>query len=303
MLDFEKEKEDFIRHLQREKHFSENTALSYRRALSTFGEFLKNKGMDRDFLNQISRPVLRDFLIFLKRKDLKENTIAHRVFVLKSFFRFMLKTGKTNKDLSSFLSSPKRKKPLPSFLTISQAENLLKAPPRDKLLGLRDLAILELFYSAGVRLSELSDLGLSDIDFRNQLIRVMGKGKKERIVPVGAEALRALTSYLDQRQLSLKDATEESKNQTVFFNRFGRKLSSRGIGRIVKKYAGQVSEEKRTSPHMLRHTFATHLLDKGADLLTVKELLGHKSLSTTQIYTHVSTEKLKKVYKKAHPRA
>lgn len=303
MTDFEREKEDFIRYLQKEKRFSENTTSSYRRALSTFGEFLKTKGLLEDFLGHVSRPVLRDFVVFLKRKNLKENSIAHRVFVLRSFFKFLLRQGKTGKDLSSILSTPKRKKSLPSFLTISQAENLLKAPSRDKLLGLRDLAILELFYSAGVRLSELSDLKFSDIDFRNELIRVMGKGKKERIVPVGTEALGALTSYLEQHKLTLKDSAEESQSQTVFYNRFGRKLSGRGIGRIVKKYTSLVSEEKRTSPHMLRHTFATHLLDQGADLLTVKELLGHESLSTTQIYTHVTTEKLKKVYKKAHPRA
>jgi integrase/recombinase XerC len=303
MMNFEREKDDFILHLQKEKQFSENTLLSYRRALSTFGEFLKSRGMVEDFLGHISRPVLRDFLVFLKRKNLKENSIAHRVFVLRSFFKFLLRQGKTSKDLSSVLSTPKRKKSLPSFLTLSQAENLLKAPSRDKLLGLRDLAILELFYSAGVRLSELSDLKFTDMDFQNELIRVMGKGKKERIIPVGAEALRALTNYLEQQKLALKDSAEEGRSQTVFFNRFGRKLSSRGIGRIVKKYTSQVSEEKRTSPHMLRHTFATHLLDQGADLLTVKELLGHQSLSTTQIYTHVTTEKLKKVYKKAHPRA
>ncbi len=303
MRDFEQEKKDFIDHLSKEKGFSQNTVVSYRCALCTLGEFLKSRGIGRDFLNHVSLSVLRDFVVFLKRKDLKENTISHRVFVIRSFFRYLLKEGRTSKDLASGLSCPRKRSSLPSFLTVSQVENLLKAPRRDQLLGLRDLAILELFYSTGIRLSELSDLVLPDIDFHSQLIRVMGKGRKERIIPVGAEALAALTGYLDQRKLSLGNSDDHQLSQTVFLNRFGTKLSSRSIGRLVKKYAGRVSEERRNSPHMLRHTFATHLLDEGADLLTVKELLGHTSLSTTQIYTHVTTEKLKKVYKKAHPRA
>jgi integrase/recombinase XerC len=181
-------------------------------------------------------------------------------------------------------------------------EELLKLPHREDILGLRDSAILELFYSTGMRLSELSGLGLSSIDFKDEVIRVMGKGKKERIIPVGAEALSVLKSYLSQRNLYIKDLSSFD-GETVFLNRSGKKLSSRSIARIVKRYAQKVSEDKKTSPHKLRHTFATHLLDEGADLLAVKELLGHSSLSTTQIYTHVTTERLKKVYKKAHPRA
>jgi integrase/recombinase XerC len=303
MRDFEQEKKDFIDHLGREKNFSENTVISYRSALCTLGEFLKGRSLGQDFPNHVSLSVLRDFVVFLKRKELKDSTISQRVFVIRSFFRYLLKKGSTDKDLASGLSSPRKKSSLPSFLTVSQVESLLKAPRRDKLLGLRDLAILELFYSTGIRLSELSHLVLPDIDFHRQLIRVTGKGKKERIIPVGAEALAALTGYLDQRKLSFENSDDCQLKQTVFLNRFGTKLSSRSIGRLVKKYAGRVSEERRNSPHMLRHTFATHLLDEGADLLTVKELLGHSSLSTTQIYTHVTTEKLKKVYKKTHPRA
>ena len=302
MQDFEREKHSFIQYIQREKNFSENTIISYGYVLSTFGEFLKGKGVGEDFLHQFSRPLLRDFLVFLKKKGLKENSIAHRVFVLKSFFRYLLRKGKIKTDLGAYLVSPKRMKPLPSFLTISQTEDMLKLPSRNDLTGFRDLAILELFYSTGIRLSELSDLKLSFIDFDGELIRVMGKGKKERIIPVGAEALSALRNYLDRRKLSFKDLSKID-GEAVFLNHSGKKLSSRSIRRIVKKYAKEVSEEKRTSPHMLRHTFATHLLDQGADLLTVKEILGHESLSTTQIYTHVTTERLKKIYKKAHPRA
>ncbi len=302
MQDFEREKRNFIQHIQREKNFSENTIISYGCALSTFGEFLKRKGAGEDFLHQLARPLLRDFLVFLKRKGLKESSIAHRVFVLKSFFKYLLKKGKIKTDVGAYLLSPKRKKSLPAFLTISQMEDLLKLPPRDDLTSFRDLAILELFYSTGMRLAELSFLKLSSIDFDGELIRVMGKGKKERIIPVGTEALDALKNYLKRRKLSFKDLSKVN-GEALFLNRSGKKLSSRSIRRIVKKYARKVSEEKRTSPHMLRHTFATHLLDEGADLLTVKELLGHESLSTTQVYTHVTTERLKKIYKKAHPRA
>ncbi len=304
MQDLKQRKSNFLHHLRREKNFSENTVVSYDRALFMFEEFLKSKGAGENFLDHTSRSDLRDFVVFLKRKGLKENTIAHRVFVLGSFFRYLLKNGEITKNLGSDLSVPRRKKPLPSFLTVPQMENLLKTPVREGLLGLRDLAILELFYSTGMRLSELSNLVPTDIDWQNRLIRVMGKGKKERIIPVGAEALTALRDYLDERKRLQKDHVEDDlSSQAIFLNRFGKRLSSRGIGRIVKKYASRVSEEKRTSPHMLRHTFATHLLDEGADLLTVKELLGHESLSTTQIYTHVTTERLKKVYKRAHPRA
>lgn len=302
MEDFEKDKEDFLQYLKSEKNFSENTLISYQDALFSFGEFLKKRETYENFLQQISRPLLRDFLISLKRKGLKETTIAHRVFVLRSFFKFLFKRRKIKANPGAFLLSPKRRKSLPSFLTVSQMEELLKLPPREDIWGLRDLAILELFYSTGMRLSELSGLELSNIDFNGEVIRVMGKGRKERIIPVGAEALSALKNYLDQRNLYIKDLSSFD-GETVFLNRSGKKLSSRSIARIVKRYAQEVSEDKKTSPHKLRHTFATHLLDEGADLLAVKELLGHESLSTTQIYTHVTTERLKKVYKKAHPRA
>ena len=309
MENFETEKRSFIQHIQREKNFSENTIISYGCVLSTFGEFLGRKNVCEDFLHQLSRPLLRDFLVTLKRKGLKENSIAHRVFVLRSFFKYLLKKGRIKTDLGAYLLSPKRRKPLPSFLTILQMEDLLKLPRRDDLAGLRDSAILELFYSTGMRLSELSELKLSSIEFEGEVIRVMGKGKKERIIPVGAEALSALKNYLDRRKQSFPQDPNSDKDlskvdgEMVFLNRSGKKLSARSIRRIVKRYAKDVSEEKKTSPHTLRHTFATHLLDQGADLLTVKELLGHESLSTTQIYTHVTTERLKKVYKKAHPRA
>jgi integrase/recombinase XerC len=302
MKDFEKEKEGFIQYIQREKNFSENTVTSYKNDLSDFGEFLKGRNLEGNPLDQVDRPLLRDFLVFLKRKKLKEVSIAHKVFVLRSFFKYLLRKRKISSNPASFLSSPKRKKRLPTFLTISQMESLLRLPAKESFQGLRDLAILELFYSTGMRLSELGNLNLSSIDFPGEVARVLGKGRKERIIPVGKEALGVLRNYLNSRKLAFK-GNSEINGEAIFVNRLGKRLSARSIGRIVKKYAVQISEDRKTSPHTLRHTFATHLLDQGADLLAVKELLGHESLSTTQIYTHVTTDRLKKIYKRAHPRA
>jgi len=302
MKDIEKEIKRFIQHIQREKNFSKNTVSSYRTDLSDFNAFLKERNLKENPLQQIDRPLLRDFLVFLKRKRLKESTIAHKVFVLRSFFKYLLRKRRIFTNPASFLSSPKRKKRLPTFLTISQMESLLKLPTKESLWGLRDLTILELFYSTGMRLSELANLDLSSVDSQGEVVRVVGKGGKERIIPVGREALGLLKNYLNLRKSLFKDKFT-ADGEAIFLNRSGRRLSVRSIRRIVKKYATQVSEDQKTSPHTLRHTFATHLLDQGADLLAVKDLLGHESLSTTQIYTHVTTERLKKIYKKAHPRA
>lgn len=302
MKDFEKEKEGFIQYIQREKNFSENTVISYRNDLSDFSDFWKERNRQGNALQQVDRTLLRDFLVFLKRKKLKETSIARKVFVLRSFYKYLLRKRRIFSNPASFLSSPKRKKSLPTFLTISQMESLLRLPKKESLWGLRDKAILELFYSTGMRLVELADLNLSSVDFTGELVRVLGKGRKERIIPVGKEALEMLRNYLNSRKLAFK-GNSEINGEAIFVNRSGKRLATRSIGRIVKKYAVQISEDRKTSPHTLRHTFATHLLDQGADLLAVKELLGHESLSTTQIYTHVTTDRLKKIYKKAHPRA
>jgi tyrosine recombinase XerC len=302
MKDFEKEVRGFIQHIHAERNFSENTVISYRKDLSDFGDFLTERKLQENSLRRIDRSVLRDYLVFLKRKNLKETSIAHKVFVLRSFFRYLLREGKIPSDPASSLSSPKRKKSLPTFLTKSQMEGLLKAPSRESLWGIRDLVILELFYSTGMRLSELADLDLSSIDFQGEVVRVLGKGNKERVLPVGRKALEALKYYLNLRR-SVSQSKLDTNGEAILLNRSGKRLSARSIGRIVKKYATQFSEDQKTSAHTLRHTFATHLLDEGADLLAVKDLLGHESLSTTQVYTHVTTERLKKIYKKAHPRA
>jgi integrase/recombinase XerC len=303
MEDIDKAKEEFLHHLKNVRNYSKNTIISYEAALCSFTAFLRERRLSVNPPFEYSRSDMRDYLVDLKqRKKLKDTTIAHRVFVLRSFFKYLQRMGKTEANPASFLVSPKKRKSLPSFLTISQMEEMLQLPPREDVWGLRDSSILELFYSTGMRLSELADLKLSSIDFDRELVRVRGKGDKERIIPVGEEALSALKSYLDKRNSDLKDPTIVDC-EVLFLNHSGKKLTSRSIARIVKKHAQKVSEDRKTSPHKLRHTFATHLLDSGMDIMAVKDLLGHSNLSTTQIYTHVTTERLKKVYKKAHPRA
>jgi len=288
---------DFLRYLKQERNFTENTLSSYQNDLEAFERFLEKRKKELSF-SAADKNLLRDFLIDLKEKGLDFSSIARKISALRSFFRFLKRRDLIEYNPALFLLTPKMKKKLPEVLSVIQMKKLLDEKGKEDVWGLRDKAILELFYSAGIRLSELASLDLSSIDFNGGTIRVFGKGRKERIVPVGRKAISALKDYLKARELLSRIETS-----AVFINRLKKKLSARGIARIVKKNLAQISEDKNVSPHTLRHTFATHLLDAGADLLAVKELLGHKNLSTTQIYTHISVERLKKVYKKAHPRA
>jgi len=297
----------FLSYLRREKNVSVNTEIAYQNDLVSLSRYLKYKRKHRILdLSKIQRGDLRDFLIYLKQKGLDNRSIARKASAMRSFFKFLLRDGKIKSDPSSHLLSPKLKKILPEFLTPNEMQSVFDQPrskeasllEKRKLWFLRDLAILEVFYSTGMRLAELSQLDVSAFDFTGETVRVLGKGKKERILPLGRKALKALKDYLSERKrLSFLE------DEAVFINRFKKRLSSRSISRVVKKYLSAITEKKKVSPHIIRHSFATHLLDEGADLLAVKELLGHKKLSTTQIYTHVTMEKLKKVYKKAHPRA
>jgi tyrosine recombinase XerC len=288
---------DFVKYLKQERDFSENTLSSYQNDLKALEKFLEKRGKELSF-SPADKNLLRDFLIDLKEKGLDFSSIARKVSALRSFFKFLKRRDLIEYNPALFLLTPKMKKKLPEVLSVAQMIKLLDEKERGDIRGLRDKAILELFYSTGIRLSELASLDLSSIDFNGGTIRVLGKGRKERIVPVGKKAILALKEYLKEREsLSGLDSS------TVFINRMKKELSPRGIARIVKKNLAQVSEDRQVSPHTLRHTFATHLLDEGADLMAVKEMLGHKNLSTTQIYTHTTVERLKKVYKQAHPRA
>jgi integrase/recombinase XerC len=212
---------------------------------------------------------------------------------------YLVRAERIAANPAASLSAPKAGKELPEFLREEEIRDALESIEKTTVTGLRDRAILELFYGTGMRLSELAGLNRGDVQGGGETVCVMGKGRKERILPLGRQARKAIQRYLDQRDAMNPDTREKA----LFLNRYGNRISARGIQRLVKKWLGRVSEKNRLSPHLIRHTFATHLLDRGADLQAVKELLGHASLSTTQIYTHLTMERLKKVYRKAHPRA
>lgn len=279
----------FTAYLEIEKNASSHTILNYKLDLTEFANFLKDTTVDKiDYLS------LRKYLAFLKEKNLKSRTLARKVSCLRTFFKFLSREGYIKSNPATLLLTPKLDKRLPQFLTEDEMLKLLEAPPKDGESGLRDRAILETFYSTGMRISELVGLNMDDIDFISGVVKVRGKGKKERLLPIGEKALSALRQYIDSR----KEKTKE-----VFLNKNGIRITDRGVRDILEKYIKLTSLKENISPHTLRHTFATHLLNHGADLRSVQELLGHVNLSTTQIYTHLSTERLKNIYDKTHPRA
>ena len=281
--------EKFIRYLEIEKNYSRHTIINYRLDLEDFEKFLGDLALEKvDYLT------LRKYLAVLKEKNLTNRTIGRKLSTLRSFFRFLTREGYLKANPISSLSSPKQEKHLPLFLTEDEVTKLIEAAvPKDER-GLRDRAILETFYSTGLRISELVGLDVEDIDFIGGVVKAMGKGKKERLAPIGEIAQTAIRGYLEKRKKSA---------QALFLNKSGRRITDTGVRDIVEKYIRLASIRQGVSPHTLRHSFATHLLNRGADLRCVQELLGHVNLSTTQIYTHLTTERLKTVYDKAHPRA
>jgi tyrosine recombinase XerC len=285
----EKYVEKFIRYLEIEKNYSAHTILNYRLDLEDFAKFLGDLAWEKiDYLT------LRKYLAHLKEKNLGNRTVGRRLSALRSFFRFLTREGylKANPILS--VSSPKQDKHLPLFLTEEEVTKLIETALPKNERGLRDRAILETFYSTGIRISELVGLDKEDVDFIGGIIKVTGKGKKERVVPIGDVAVSAIRDYLGKRKKS---------SEVLFLNKSGRRITTRGVRGIVEKYLRLAGIKQGVSAHTLRHSFATHLLNRGADLRSVQELLGHVNLSTTQIYTHLTTERLKNVYDKAHPRA
>jgi len=292
LIKMEKYIEKFIRYLEIEKNYSKHTVVNYTLDLEDFKKFLAETPLEKvDYLT------LRKYLATLKEKNLGTRTVNRRLSALRSFFRFLTRESylKTNPIL--ILSSPKLEKHLPSFMTEEEVVKLIEAAfPKDEKdeLGLRDRAILETFYSTGLRISELVGLSADDVDFISGILKIMGKGKKERIVPIGEAAIQAMRKYLEIRK---------KQNNAIFLNKNGRRITTRGVRGIVEKYLRLANIKHGVSPHTLRHSFATHLLNRGADLRTVQELLGHANLSSTQIYTHLTTERLKSVYDKAHPHA
>ena len=283
----------FLIYLQAEKNSSEHTVKNYSIDLRNFFAFTKDLPVEKiDYLE------IRRFLASLNEKGFSKSSISRKLACLRSFFKFLVRENHLKENPASSISTPKKDKKLPLFLEEKEISNLLDAPAADSKTEKRDKSILELLYSSGIRVSELVGLNIEDVDFFGEVLRVRGKGKKERLVPAGGKALNAIREYVDSR------AEGNGGNRgPLFLNKGKTRLTDRSVRRIVLKYSRRIALNKNISPHVLRHTFATHMLDRGADLRSVQELLGHENLSTTQIYTHVTTKRLKEAYDDAHPRA
>lgn len=283
--------EPFIDYLSIERGLSPNTLQAYRRDLCQFRDWLK-----KEFL-QVDSALIGNYLATLREKGNKSRTLNRKLSVVRMFYKFLYTEGKIDHNPVEGVSSPRLGRKIPSFLSEKEVEALLEAPSVDEQYGSRDRAILEVVYGAGLRISELVNLNLTDLNLKGGWVKVLGKGSKERIVPLGREACRWVRIYLRKRRIETTDKL------SLFCNRYGKRLSRQACWKIIKKYSQKSGITKKISPHTLRHSFATHLLSRDADLRFVQELLGHTNISTTQIYTHITQERLKKVYKKYHPRA
>jgi integrase/recombinase XerC len=291
----------YLQYLRVERGASLHTLKSYREDLMALADYLAGEDGSTPEPDGITIGELRGFVAALHEAGYAKASIARRMASIRSFFRFGQREGWVKTNPAKPLRNPRKSQKLPHFLSTDEVGKLLTAPQGDEPPELRDRAILETLYSAGLRVSELVGLTDGDLDFSAGIVRVRGKGKRERLAPIGSHAARALRAWLAKRTLSPKVPT--GREAPVFTNRFGTRLTTRSVARMLEKYLRETGLDQRTSPHTLRHSFATHLLDRGADIRSVQELLGHKSLVTTQIYTHVSTSNLKAAYEKAHPRA
>lgn len=292
----------FLQFLVVERNASALTIKSYREDLTALADYLAEAaGGACPLPGAVNVLDLRGYVAALHEAGYAKTTIARRLASMRSFFRFGQREGWCASNPAKPLRNPRKPRDLPHCLSAEEIGRLLHAPPANLPVGQRDRAILETTYSAGLRVSEVVGLNDGDLDFDAGLLRIRGKGKRERLAPIGSYAVQALQRWLRCRQLSAKEP--KGAAAPVFVNKFGRRLTTRSVARMLEKYLQITGLDQRTSPHTLRHSFATHLLDHGADIRSVQELLGHKSLVTTQIYTHVSTAGLKAVYEKAHPRA
>jgi integrase/recombinase XerC len=307
----------FLDYLKLEKHFSDYTVKSYGADLIQFGQFVAgeighanasqpgNGALTPEQVDERQikcEPLtIREFLAYLYAQNYTKSTTARKLATLRSFFKFLIRRGIVSVNPLSTIRTPKQEKRLPKCLDLEQVQKLLDAPDDNDLLGARDKAMLEVLYSSGIRVSELVELEMSDIDLQEGILRVRGKGRKDRLTPIGSQAIKALQRYFELRSADNRNQSQAS--QRVFLNKHGEALSTRSVRRKLDKYLIEAGLDPGISPHTLRHSFATHLLNNGADLRSVQELLGHQSLSTTQIYTHLTTSRVKQVYDDAHPRA
>lgn len=283
----------FITYLKVEKNSSQHTLINYQIDLKEFNSSIKQKPLEN-----ITYVDVRLFLARMKERNFSKRSVARKMATLRSFFRFLCREDYIKTNPAAGLQTPKIERRLPIFLDIDQVVRLIESPDISDVYGLRDRAILETLYSSGIRVSELVGLNKDNVDFIGGVLKVYGKGKKERLAPIGDRALRVIRDYLEK-----VNAGKIKDKKAVFLNKSGRRMTDRAVRRVVDKYIRKTSLNENISPHSLRHSFATHLLDRGADLRAVQELLGHANLSTTQIYTHVTTERLKSIYDKVHPRA
>ncbi|MGD0274685.1 MAG: tyrosine recombinase XerC [Syntrophales bacterium] len=297
----------FGAYLDMERNFSSHTRQSYLADIGQFQQFLaglsKVSGrVPADRWDSIGHLDIRSFLAALHKSGMKKVTIARKLSAIRAFFNYLIRQGKLHSNPADLVQAPTAEKYVPRVLSVDEVFSLLEGTYPPDEMGLRDRAILELFYSSGVRLSELAGMNIEDLDFGQSLVRVRGKGNKERVVPVGRVALMSLRTYIDKK-LEKAPEGKPGSQRALFTGRSGSRLNVRTISRILQKYVSKSGLDRRVSPHTLRHSFATHLLDAGADLRAIQELLGHESLSTTQKYTSVSISRLMEVYDKAHPKA
>jgi len=293
---------DFLRHLGLEKNASDLTVKSYREDLTQLLVFAKERLKNASpGTNQLTTRMLRAFIAWLSDQGYAKSTIARRLAAVRSWCRFLCRGGVLESNPADGLRGPRQEKNLPHFLSLAEVAQLLGAPNIADPLGKRDKAMLETLYSAGLRVSELVGLNLEDVDLSEGILTVRGKGRRERLGLLGSPAQAAITDWLSVRDGVLAGRVRNAN--AMFLNKNGGRLTTRSVGRMLGKYLQQLGLDPRTSPHTLRHSFATHLLNAGADIRGVQELLGHKNLTTTQIYTHITTQRLQESYHKAHPRA
>lgn len=296
----------YLRYLNIERNASKHTITSYQTDLQQFQAFCAEQfGCKEEQIpfHDIDRLLIRLWLGRLSDQDLKKSSIARKVAALRSFFKFVFKRGMIEQNPAHLLIVPKKDKPLPTVTTPEDITRMMDAVDTSSPRGLQTKAILELFYSTGVRLNELIQLNVKNVDLKASQIKVTGKGAKQRIVPVGATAIKTIKDHLETREKLFGTRTNTDARKALFLAAHGQRMYPRAVQRMVKNYLKKVSEVTQKSPHILRHSFASHLLDNGADIRVIKELLGHTSLSSTQVYTHTSMERLKNVYATAHPRA
>jgi integrase/recombinase XerC len=292
---------EFLRHLALEKNASEHTVKSYREDLTQALGFFRERLNGKVEPAQLTTRQLRAYLAWLNEQSYAKSTIARRIAAVRSWLRFLCRQGVLNDNPANGLRSPRQDKKLPHFMSEADLTRLLEAPPASTPLGLRDRALLETIYSAGLRVGETVGLNVEDVDLDSGLATIRGKGKRERLALLGPHAVKAIQTWLNARNMG--NAGRLGGQAAIFINKNGTRLTTRSVGRNLEKYLALAGLDPQSSPHTLRHSFATHLLDRGADIRSVQELLGHRSLGTTQIYTHVTTTRLQESYQKAHPRA